>query len=258
MKKRLRQIMIAILCCLILPVGEAHCEETKRFSALQIHEIMRHVQPYLEEQGCLESCPEHAILAWGDTLYIHVDFSEMIEMTEQGIVPDTVYSFHNNPDCVPGPINKINIMTLHFWETDQAFQPCPVCFPEGVKLLISANETRNGKINLTIGRYDSLQNDLYDSSKIIVQLGAEDYSAEAVSHFAGLSKHQSRHDPDPIYHPCYLAEPYQSAQYAEACPECYGGNFLQRYWEALDSDWIYCTICGSVWNAEGGRTLAQY
>jgi len=223
-----------------------------------MHETMRHVQPYLEEQNWLEPCAEHAILTWNDALYIQVDFSEIIAMMEQEIVPDTVDYFHNNPDCVPGLINEINFMTIHFWETDQAFQPCPVCFPEGVKLLISANETRNQKISLTIGRYDCLQSDLYDSNKIIVQLGAEDYSVDAVSQFAGLSGYQSRHDSEPIYHPCYLAEPYQNASCAEACPECYGDNFLLRYWEELDSDWIYCTICGSVWNAEAGRALAQY
>ncbi len=258
MKNWLRPIMIAILCCLLLPVGEAHCEETKRFSTLQKHEIMRHVQPYLEEQNWIEPCAEHAILAWNDALYIHVDFREMIAMAEQGTVPNNVDCFHSNPDCVPGQLTEINFMTIHFWGTDQALQPCPVCFPEGVKLLLSANEARNGKISLTIGRYDSLQDDLYDSSKIIVQLGAEDYSVEAVSQFAGLSEYQSRHASEPIYHPCYLAEPYQNASYAEACPECYGNNFLLKYWEELDSDWIYCTICGSVWNAEAGRALAQY
>lgn len=258
MKNRLRQVMIALLCCLLLPVSEAHCEEGKRFPTQQMHEIMRQVQPYLEEQNWLEPCAEHAILAWNETLYIQTDFGEVVEMMDQGIMPDTVCSFHSNPDCVSGLINEINFMTIHFWGTDQAFQPCPVCFPEGVKLLLSARETRNGKISLTIGRYDSLQNDQYDSSEIILQLGLEDYSVEAVSQFAGLSEYTSRSDPEPIYHPCYLAEPYQNAQYAEACPECYGGNFLLKYWDTLDGDWIYCTICGSVWNAEAGRALAQY
>ena len=250
--------MIAILCCLLLPASEAHCEETKRFTPQQMHEIMRHVQPYLEEQNWLEPCAEQAILAWEDALHIPVDFSEIIAMAEQGSVMETIAYFHNNPDCVPNLITEINFMTIHFWEAGQALQPCPICFPEGVKLLIHAKETRNRKIYLTIGQYDSHQNDLYDSSKLILQLGVEDDSVEAISQFAGLSEYTSRNDPAPMYHPCYLADPYQNAQYAEVCPGCCDENFLLKHWEALDSDWIYCTSCGSVWNAEAGRALAQY
>ncbi len=258
MKNRLLQIMIALLCCLLLPVSEAHCGEGERFPNQKMHEIMRHVQPFLEEHNWLEPCAEHAILTWNDDLYIHVDFRELIAMAEEGILPHNVDCFHRNPDCVPGLTDEIRFMTIHFWGTDQAFQPCPICFPEGVKLLLSASETRNGKINLTIDRYGGFQDNQYDRSLIIVQLGAEDYTVDAISQYAGMSSSQSRHDPKPIYHPCYLAEPYQNVSYAERCPECCGNNFRLKYWEALDNDWIYCTNCGSIWNAEEGRTLAKH
>lgn len=258
MKGELRRIMAVLLSCLLLPAGEAQGEESKRFTALKIHEIMRQVQPYLEEQDWLEPCPEHAMLTWEDVVYIPTDFSEVIAMAEQESAPDTVNYFHCSPGCAPGLITEVNFMAIHFWGADQAFLPCPVCFPDGLKLLIHAKEMSNQKICLTIGRYDSLLNDLYDSSKIILQLALENYSIDAVSQYAGLSEYPPRTSPEPVYHPCYLAEPYQNAQYAEACPDCFGENFRLENWAALDGDWVYCINCGIIWNAVEGRALAKY
>lgn len=218
----------------------------ERISTESKYAMMQVVQPFLEKIGVLEPCPECAILAWEETVYLSVSPLEVSPVEHEGKEFPTTY-FHKTQDCEPGLIHETNFLTIRFWGADQVIRPCPVCMPESIKLLIRASNEKNGKINFSIGFFDQVGDDKQYKEQFVIQLEPDTYEILSVGTCIKLIEVPNMYSLRPVYKPLYLAAPYETIYLVETCPCCYGGNFEPEDWEDIEGEWVYCVSCGNIW-----------
>ena len=218
----------------------------ERITTESKYAMMRVVQPFLEEMGILDSCPECAILAWEEYVYLSVQPMEVSPVEHEGEEFPITY-FHKNQNCELGLIYDTNFMTIRFWSADQVIRPCPVCMPEGIKLLIQATNEENGKISFSIGFFDQVGDEKQYVDQFVMQLEPDTYDILSVGTCEALIQEPYMYSLRSVYKPIYLSTPYEAADLVQACPCCYGGNFEPEDWEDIDGEWVYCTTRGSIW-----------
>ena len=221
-------------------------EEEGRIPTESKYAMMRVVQPFLEELGLLAPCPESAILAWEERVYLSVHPMDVSPVEHEGETFPITY-FHKMQDCAPDLVCDTNFMTIRFWSADQVIRPCPVCMPQGVELLIQATQEANQKISFSIGFFDQVGDDKEYVDQFVLQLEPDTYEILCAGVCEDLIQEPNMYSLRPVYRPAYLATPYEAAELVQACPCCYGRNFQPEFWENAASEWVYCTTCGSLW-----------